>query len=299
MRISTRSSASHAHTLLGCTLILFIALILSLSTSSVSAQSSSNCDVYKELYADCVFRLDFVEGKQCDDCRIETIKALDEGTPTCEELQTGLCTAVTETCYASCGSECASKLEAFWQCTTEQANNGTCSIDCELPTDTNEDLVRMPTTADELELEPLCPNEFELYKFCVTGQFIPNGQVCDECRLAASNAIPKGVTDCKVVQDVFCKAVASCPCGVCAGPMENYLDCDVSKRWFGECNIDCGVAGQEQQTQFTAGLTDQMETQDQPQSGANISARANDFRSFISLVVVFGAATGMVASTLL
>jgi hypothetical protein len=42
-----------------------------------------------------------------------------------------------------------------------------------------------------------------------------------------------------LLAEIFCNAVNTCGCGICAGSLESYLDCDVYKRWFGECEISC------------------------------------------------------------
>jgi hypothetical protein len=127
-----------------------------------------------------------------------------------------------------CGP-CEDELESFWACAVG-ANNGTCEMNC-------------LTEKSDSPTGPLCPNEFDTYRSCVFDELAePQKTNCDSCRLAASASIPLDIQDCSVVSEIFCNAVQTCDCGPCGAPLEEYLNCDVYKRWFGECQVDCGVA---------------------------------------------------------
>ena len=203
--------------------IVLVTQLLPAPLANALTEDDSVCAEEKNTYANCVFRMEPPsKGKACDQCRIATYQDLNDDTG-CESLETDMCQAVN-----SCGcDECQDELEQFWRCTTETASNFTCSIDC---------FTESSPTADG----PLCPAQFDSYKTCVLEE-LPEAQVsaCDDCRLQASNRIPSNVQDCTVVQDIFCHAIQTCDCGNCRAPLQDYLDCDVSKRWFGECNVDC------------------------------------------------------------
>lgn len=200
-------------------------IVLSALLALTIPSFGQDCWEERDSYANCVFRLETSRGKGCDQCRINTFDVVADDTE-CDDLQGTLCKAVHS---CDCG-DCKDELEAFWQCTTVVATNETCGIECF-------------TELSETPSGPLCPNEFDDYRNCVFDELPESeGNRCDACRLAASSSIPADVTECSVVQEIFCQAVEKCPCGPCSAPLEEYLHCDVYKRWFGECEVQCGVA---------------------------------------------------------
>jgi len=223
--VSTSSSSSLSSSIMRLLLVVLAYLSVTVQ-GQVGDYTSSSCAVEKEAYANCVFRLEPASvGKSCDDCRISTFETMpDPELLSCDELEGTLCTAVH-----SCGCEtCKDELESFWNCTALNTINATCSIDCF-------------TEESATPTGPLCPSDFASYKTCVLGLDTTISAVCDDCRLQASSRIPPDVDDCIVVNDIFCQALESCPCAQCTQSLESYLNCDVSKRWFGECNVQCGI----------------------------------------------------------
>ncbi|CAB9518804.1 expressed unknown protein (Partial), partial [Seminavis robusta] len=174
----------------------------------VAANSNQLCNAEKELYANCVFRLDPDVGKACDSCRIATFDDLPDRNENCEETEANLCQAVH-----TCGCQnCQDELENFWQCTTVNTSNGTCGIEC---------FTEKSTTPEG----PLCPEHFDAYKECVLNDLDEETRgSCDDCRLQASNSIPEDVTDCGVVQGEQSSLHHQAPCTCLLANADNKLE---------------------------------------------------------------------------
>ena len=234
--VSSIVSSSRRSWSLFCWIALWLQILLLQQPTNALTEDESICGEEKNTYANCVFRMEPPsQGKACDTCRINAFRDLtfqfedamtidDDSTTTCTDIETDMCAAV-HSC-SDCG-ECKDEMEAFWRCSAETETNDTCTINCF-------------TESTPTSNGPLCPAQFDAYKTCVLDE-LPEAQVsaCDDCRLQASSRIPDNVEDCSVVQDIFCHAIQTCDCGACRTPLQDYLDCDVYKRWFGECNVDC------------------------------------------------------------
>lgn len=233
---SIRLAPRRSWSLVLCLVTLWTPIFLLQLQCTTAQDEDSNCEDEKTLYANCVFRMEPPsQGKACDECRRQAYRELpvdfqaavtldDDSPTTCTDIETDVCLAL-HSC-SDCG-ECKDELEDFWRCSTETETSRTCTIDCLTESS--------PTSAG-----PLCPAQFDSYKTCVLDE-LPEaqGSACDTCRLQASNRIPSDVDDCTVVQDIFCQALQTCDCGSCRSNLQDYLDCDVNKRWFGECNVNC------------------------------------------------------------
>lgn len=207
----------------------------------VQAQGSGSGDCASELssYSNCLFRLDPVDGKACNDCIVEasSVVALEESS-SCESVQTQLCTAVTETCTTYCG-DCDDEVEAYIACdvirssSSSSNNNSNSNVTCEIDCGT----VSTPATDDQPPI--ICNETLVAYATCVVQELSEaEAMTCDACRVAAAAQIPAGAS-CFAIEAQLCDAVADCPCGPCADALEAYFDCDVATRTFDVCDVRC------------------------------------------------------------